>query len=747
MIHLPNPLTKSAHSSSHLFFAIILSEQYASAALWGVVDGQLAIIQRSEDHAWQEDESCINAIDQSLQELGKESENVSQTLFALPSDWVDADGIVALKKPLFQKMTKELSLEPIGFVVTTEAMTQYLTQSSPQLNIFVVEVGVSYVTVALVKAGQITQTIKVGRSGESVSDLREALAHLKDKSLPAKIELYSPSLSQEELNEVQQQLIGFEWKESYPFLHPPVIEVFDALSFADVVIKTGGAALVTTKGLLSADAKPPLVSDAPMKQTGNTPPLGDEPSNVTTVTADEMGFATSSLKGPVPHQETGETKEEKAVPQPELAIETPAHSASPVQVKKMPVVDEEPPTHHAPAKHSGKGVKAFFQAHLVYILAGVIGGVVLLSIFTIVAAQTMLQSKVLLTLKDQNITKDIVLTLDPQVVQSDPDRLLLKATVVNQTVEGEKTANTTGNKIIGDKAKGTVTLYNYTSSQKTFVAGTKVTSGKFIFLLDSDATVASASSSLDSSNNMLTKPGSQDAAATASAIGEDANIAAGTSLTIESFAKETYSAITKTAFSGGSSREIQAVSIQDRDQVLAALKKELVDKAVQDAKTASSNGQYEVPTNRVKVITSTYSAEVGKETSSLTLNLTLQVEMLQYSSADLQPLAKELLTKELPANYQLSDAPPQILSAPISAATTSAQVKLETNISTMAEPQISFDDLKQQIAGKSDQAAERILEENPAISSAVIEFSPKILGMLFHTLPSQLSRIVIARQE
>ena len=86
MIHLPNPLAKNA-SSSQLFFAIILSEQYASSALWGVVDGQLQILQRSEDHAWQEEETCINAVDQSLQELGKDSENVSQTLFALPSDW------------------------------------------------------------------------------------------------------------------------------------------------------------------------------------------------------------------------------------------------------------------------------------------------------------------------------------------------------------------------------------------------------------------------------------------------------------------------------------------------------------------------------------------------------------------------------------------------------------------------------------------------------------------------------------
>lgn len=751
MIHLPNPLAKSPSETSQLFFVIILAEQYASSALWGVVNGELQVIKHSDDHAWQDEETCINAVDQSLQQLGKESENVSQTLFALPSDWVDASGIVSEKKQLFQKMTKDLSLEPIGFVVSTEAITQYLTKTSPQLNIFMLEVGISALTIALVKAGQITQTIKVGRSGESVSDLREALAHLKEQSLPAKIELYSPSLSQEELNEVQQQLIGFNWKEAYPFLHPPVIEVFEAAPFVEVVVKTGGIALVIAKGLLPPGSDKLLGNE---KTTAFTDTATEETnkSNLAPVSAAEMGFATSSLAAPatlVEATQANSSKTEILPAEPERAVEPSPFPSKPVKEKEKDLEKEikESNDNLMIPSQPRASLRTFLKAHLVYILVGIGAGILVLALFFFIAAQSLVRAKVLLTLQNKNIAKDIKLTLDPQIAASDPDRLLLKASVINQTEQGEKTAPTTGTKIIGDKATGPVTIFNYTSSQKTFPAGTKLTSGSLTFTTNDAVTVASASSSLDSSNNMITKPGSQDGVATATVIGEDSNIAANNNLIIESYTKETYLAVSKSAFSGGSSREIQAVSTQDRDQLLASLKKELLDKATQDAKAVTTNGQYQVPTNKVKVLDATYNADVGKEANSLALKLNLQVEFLTYKSSDLQPLAQQLLSKELPTGYQLSASPPQILSVPATTASTSAQVALETNFSTTAEPEVNLDDFKQQIAGKTQEDALKLLQANAAVSAVQIELSPKLLSIVFHTLPKQVAKIEVIKKE
>lgn len=761
MIHLPNPLAKNPVVKSQLFLVVVLSEQYAAAALCGVVDGSLQIKQHSEDHHWQDEESCLGAVDQSLQDLGKEAENIGQTLFALPSDWVDAAGIVIQRKHLFQRMTKEMSLEPIGFVVSTEAMTQYLTQTSPQLNIMVIEVGVPALTVALVKTGQIAQTIKVGRSGDAVSDLREALAHSTQTNLPAKMELYSPVLSQEELGEVQQQLMSCVWQENYPFLHPPVIEVFEEQTFLEVVIKTGGMALAKSKGWIVNENK----MDESLKTSFVEVKVAERKENEeeklidtampevatpvvvveakTETTTPEVETQTES-KIEAPNVEvTSDFQTPKSEAVPELAVEpkvtflgrstTPKESNQQINAA-LPIKPEVKERH-----------KNFLQKHLIFIILGVLAGLAILVLLFFVIGQRMLQAKVGLTLKTQTISKDLLLTLSPQIEVSDPSKLLLKAVVVTQDEQGNKTADTTGNKIIGDKAKGTVAIYNYTSNQKTFSSGTKLTSGKFTYILDSDTSVASSSSSLDSSNNLVTKPGTGTATATATVIGEDSNLAAGSEMTIENSDKSTYMAMSASAFSGGTSREIQAVSQNDRDQLLNALKKDLVAKATQDIATAATKGQYQVPTNRVKVIKSTYSANVGDETNSLDLQLSLQVEFLQYQTADLQPLAQQVLAQQVPAGYELVDGPPQVMSVPATTSTSSAQITLQTNLSAVTQPQLNLNDLKSAIAGQSEKTAVQTISAHEGVLAVQVQYVPQLVGSILHKLPADVAKIEITK--
>src|SRR5258708_4837984 len=167
-----------APANDLLFFAVHISEKYVEAALWQVSDKQVHILGQSGQQVWSNEENCVAAVDRSIQELGKDAERVKKTLFALRSDWVDTKGILPTKKMLFQKITNELSLEAIGFVVTTEALVQYLTQtSSPQLSMFLIEFAEHYLFVSLVQHGQIVKTERVGRSGQSVSDITEAFAH------------------------------------------------------------------------------------------------------------------------------------------------------------------------------------------------------------------------------------------------------------------------------------------------------------------------------------------------------------------------------------------------------------------------------------------------------------------------------------------------------------------------------------------------------------------------------------------
>src|SRR5579859_6761856 len=511
-MNLPGFFSASAEQSAQsLFFAILITDGQAEAALWQVSDGQIEIMARSARHPYKDDQDCIAAVDQSLQELGKESEHVKETLFALNNDWVDTNGIVAEKKSLFQKMTKELSLEPIGFVIIPEAITQYLSETSPQLSIFLIEVSQQNLDVHLIRNGQITNTFRVGRSGEGVSDLTEAFAHFTEKVFPSKIILFSVMLSVEAVIEVQQQLIGYDWVGSYPFLHGPVIETLDSKPAMDVVVETGGKAIAAARGLQKTETQ---IEEAEQKEKeeekSESIPISMENANVEPLSADEIGF-TSPLAAVAEETEEFEPEEIPEPPRekPKQPMKEPEQQAHYVAERSYVPMNEDHPT---PPNHGR------------FIFFGVIGGLLVLAGLTFFAGKNVLRAMVTLQLNNQTVSKDFNLTLDPAAAQSDPNKLIIHADVMNKDEEGDKPADTTGTKIIGDKAKGTVTIFNYTSNLKNFATGTKLSSGNLIYLLDQATVVASASSSVDSNNSLVIKPGSADVTVTAAAIGQDSNI-------------------------------------------------------------------------------------------------------------------------------------------------------------------------------------------------------------------------------
>jgi hypothetical protein len=720
-MQLPNLFAAQQIPHVQLFFVVLLTETHAQGALWKIEEGRIDVLTQSTQHQWQDEETCVNAIDHALQELGKESENVKQTLFALQSNWVSAEGIVPARKPLFQKITKELSLEAIGFVVVTEALLQHFTETvSPQVNLFLIDVRVQEIEVSLVKQGQLVDSCKVGRSGESVSDVNEAFAHFKEKSFPAKFILFSPILTEEELQEVRQQLFSEDWPKRYPFLHPPLIDVFPSDELLAMIVRTGGKAVAESRGLVAKMTAEPEVAteevpveptvdpvEEPIEEPLEKEKEKEEESNLTAVDLETEPTLASSFGVPIAIKDV-----EKDVPADIAELK----NNLPKKTRSMPKISFSAFTRFLPFKISSKNVVPF-------VLVGVLCGVGMLWLIAMVAANSALQTLVTLQVTTKVVNKDVKLTLDSKVAASDPEKLILKANIVNKEVTGEKSAETTGTKVIGDKAKGKVTMFNRTTSPKSFPAGTTLTSGKAKLLLDEAITVEAASTG----QNFETKPGTADVAVTAAQIGEDSNLGKDIDLVVETFSKDTYVARTATEITGGASREIQAVSQEDRTKLQAALTKELLEQATQTYKQESKQGQYFIPTNRVKVAKSEFNGEVGKELNSLSLTLTVQVEALSYQIADLQPLALKVLTSEVPAGYHLSNKDPQILSAPVSNATTAAQVMLQASLTSEAKPDVNVDDLRKEIAGKNAQEAQELLKQKSEIKQAELTQTPFFL--------------------
>jgi hypothetical protein len=707
-------------SQQHLFFMVYFAEQTVQAVLWEVNEGQISVVAISQPHAWTVDADLIDATDHALQELGKESEDVKQTLFALEPTWVNQQGILADKKTFFQNLTKELALEAVGFVVIPEAIIQHqLYQKGTALHCFVVEILKERVSVSLAKEGKLGQQEMVGRSENVVDDIKEGFARFQDSPLPPIVLLYSSVLTTEELEECRQRLLELDLMSQFRFLQQPSFTVLPNETVVDVIVQTGGRAVAEARGFV------------PQVHAGELPPeVAESLAVADNFTKAEPMVQTHSPTVPaIVPQLVNEDEDVDAELGAEKSFSPPMSNSSP------------------PISHTAHGTLLFGKLHLphhpgLFGIFGIILGVAVLSAVFFFSSTTMMTAQVNIELKTNRLTKELSLRLDPQAVVSDPTVGILKAEVLKQSASGEKNADTTGKKIIGDKAKGKATLFNRTSNSKAFPAGTVLADGSLKFLLDSAVTVASASTG----KNFETNPGTTEVPITAAAIGVESNIGGDKELTIDSFAKDTYIARTTTALSGGTSREIKAVSSKDQEQLTAALKKSLQEEAVKKLQEQVGSGKYVFPTNKIKVLTASFSAEVGKETNTFGLKMSVEAEGLAYSSSELQNLANQVLTAEVPSGQTLSSDELEVLTQPVTSATASSQVSIVAQVAGTAKPQFDAESIKQAIAGKSAAEALSELQGKQEIAKVEIIRQPAFFTRFSSRLPGDPSKIKIVVQ-
>ncbi len=723
------------------FISIILTEKSVQSALIKITPQGIEVVRKSGEFDYQDDAACVVKTDECLQELGKESENVNDVIFGLEPSWVTGSELVDRKKPLLKKITDELSLSATGFVVITEAIVQALLETHAQASGILVNATLDTIGVSFIRQGKIVQTEHVGRSGDVIADVTEGLARIKEKDaqaqpFPAKFFLFSLDLVEEEVIAAEQSLIEHNWQGGKWMLQQPVVEMLPAKGLVEAVAKQGGKAVALAQGLL-----PPVKAES--EDFGfdevnfqSQPPQYD---NLQPVNLNQESSA-KSFGIPVKNDDV-----ERAVPDGFAATPPPTDATS-----KAPDMNHQAvPLKMASALKLPKfgplpSFKSLFKmaqageskmAHHPFIAAGFLLGLLTLLGVGYFYLKSTAKAIVTIELKSVSVAKEALVTLDPRASSVDTAQLILPAELVTKTAEGEETTPTTGIKLVGEKAKGKVTLFNKTTSSKTFSAGSALSSGKYQFTLDSEVTIASASVTTNGGGETKTY-GKAETTVTAGAIGSESNLAKDTELKIASFDPGTYSASALEAFSGGSSREVRVVAEVDRQTVLTQLKKKLVEQAEAGFKQDSGNGTYTVPTGSLEVTQATYDAKVGEETEQLTLKVTAAVQGVKYKSEDLAPLAQAILGSQIPSGYALANREPEILSSPTEAASRSAQVKLQLNLSSVAQPVIAADVWQKEIAHLSLATAEQKLKAKPEVTAVTLQILPKIAQTILRALPA-----------
>ena len=755
------------------FLALILRNEKAEAIILEQ-DGRDLVALSFYEHYFEDSlenantEEFLNALDKAI--TGAEDAlppniETKKTIFGLKTSWVQDNKIKPEYLEKLKKAARELSLTPVGFITLNEAIVSLLQKDEgAPITAILAEVGKKYVSVSWVKAGKILET-KSSEIHQSASfTVDTLLKHLESPEiLPSRLLIYDSN------EEISQEFIGHQWSKSLSFLHLPQIENLAPYFDANAMLLAASVqmGLRVTKGLTkqTAHEEIPLIEETEFAKEPfskdfektelpkeevvtetleQTSPKEEEIDTVEAgAPAEFFGFLENAdiAKTEKPKQE--ETKKEFTLEKKEEEIEIIPDKISyfeeerqEIPSKTMQIVPKIISVFNKifnlgkkiPIRKPGGSLLNLKGPKLLIVPAII----VVLLVFTFIFFTLSAKATVTLNVKPDVSEKNQSVTFS--TTKSDIKNNIVAVELVSVSEDGSDTVAATGVKSIGDKAKGTVTVFNNSNDSVTLSSGTKTTSSNgLVFTFDSGVTVASASGDPFSG----TKPSTATVKVTASTFGTEYNLPSGTKFSIGT--DPAIAAKNDNAFSGGTKKDITVVSKDDIAKLLVSLPKKLEDKAKNDisGKLSSDKGVLSGFVDET-VDKKDFDKNAGDEAKQVTLTGTVTYQGISYNKNDLLDLTNSLFSSDKITinkdnlNINVKDVKVK----------TKGEIEANLNIQAILMPKIDNDTLTKEIAGKSLEKVKSKLQELPQVSSVNISISPS-LPFLPKNLPGNSKKIKI----
>ena len=532
-------------------------------------------------------------------------------------------------------------------------------------------------TISLFKVGALVGQSTTSTDVDAAAATEKILRSFTDvEILPSRMLLYGGN--HEALAEVQATLLRHPWQTRANFLHFPKIEILPTDFAVSAVCVAGATELAqAVGGEVEEVGEEPQVHE---EITASGERVDEKEPNVVEVPPEELGFKSEDVLA---------QKAKKKFSIPKIAI------------PKIPRLTLP----HLPSSRKGVGIA------LASIVALVFGA--------IVARWAIPHATVTVLTLPQKVQAEGVITIEPTATVASSEERIIPAHTLEKSVSGESAIAATGKKKIGDPAKGTVTIFNKSTSSRSLKKGSVLVANALQFTLDEDISVASASENLVSGTVTF---GKTNAAISAADIGSQSNLPAGTEFTFKDIATSIAIARSEKAFAGGTSRDVTVVSRADYD----ALTRELTDQLVKKAKEELLGGVN--PTEKLidqtietKVTSRDFSQEIDQEASQLQGSLTITVTGVSYNQEDIKTLLKESVAAKIPQGYALDE---KTLSSTVSDVIVARDgtITVQAALSGNAVPGVDVSAVQQTIAGKTLQEAQEILRSMQGIAGAEFIF-------------------------
>lgn len=700
------------------FWSIIVEPGWVQAGIWRISGETAQVIHGSTPYPWELEEELVNAADTALAGaiagFPEGIEEPSKTVFGVISPWVSEGQIKDEQLEKIKRICSDLSLTPIGFVVIPEAISHLLkSEEKTPLNAILVGVYRDILEVSVYKLGNLLGTSQVTRSLSIIDDVTEGISRFaKGDASPSRIILYGGKDG--ELEDTKHSLNNVSWGSvsTIQFLHDPKIELFGSQKKVDAVSLAGASEVSGVSVLLGQ-------GDVPQEE--NSEEEIEELENITEVKPEDVGFVVDG----------------------DVEPEAFAHDPSPFSRNFGTSTHEESSYEEIESNETKNFTEVFNKFHMpalkmpkLSVGQPMIIGLVLFVILLIGALAAwwyIPKAVVTIYISPKQLNEHVEVTVDPSTTSSNEESKILAGETIETSVKGEKTAQTTGTKTVGEKATGTVTLYRV-GSALSLKAGTFLRGPNSLrFLLDEDVDVESGTAS---------SPSEVSAKVIAETIGAEYNLAKDSSFTVGNYTASDIEAINVEDFSGGSSREISAVSESDQKNLEKELTTELQEQAKEELNTTLSETDIFISDSLATTSSSKeFSAKVGDEAKSIGLKMTIDGSAVTVKKSELFALAQKSVAEKVPDGFVLRED--QINTEFTFTKKEGKSYKFDVTVSANLLPEIETTEIAQKIRGKNLMIAQEYLtKEVSGFSRAEIVLKPRLPGKL-GTLPQVTKNIEV----
>ena len=743
-------------ASEEYCLGLVISDKKVKSAIWSL-SGTSDSFTPGNTEGWSNEsaEELIVASDASIASAVTklpylEGKQPTKVILGLPEHWIEKNSVNPRKSLILQKVCQKLLLKSLGFVVTPEAIAHYLQIEEGGLpSIILINLNETEVVVSLITKGKFLGSKLVGRSDNLSLDLEEGLLRFDYQGvLPNRILLLADGDLTTDMGELKQNLVAYPWvgpenEKKLNFLQLPKVDIATEDFEIKAVVIAGKDELglgstrekLAPEKIKTEEVIPEVMKEAPVQSEEKTVPFAPMDEIFSEEATEDFGFIKDKdiLLDQVSIAEEVPLIGEKKAP----AIETEVVSSSPLikpVIKEKKFVVKKIIALIFSKLKLVKNIKLFsgvtrpqprfvFNKALLLFIIGVFiaGGLGLFSFYRLAKAE------VKIFVQPQKVEKEFGFTVSAKTSAVDTEKMTLPAREITVDVSGTKTVDVNGKKTIGDHAKGEVSVYNVGNNVITLAKGIVVKGpGVLKFTFDTETKIASASVDRASSPPQI-KPGEGKVSMTAVEIGAQYNVVANSEFVPEKGATSNLIIKNLNAFSGGSSREIQAVVKEDRDNLQAALLSELQKKASEEIKTKLSPKDYLLPDSlTLKSKGDQFNHEVGDEAATLTLEEKATFAVSYLQEADFKIIADKNISELIPEGYQKEPTKEE------SNFTLQDKVKgaYIAKVSGEFIPVLGIERIPKQLAAKSITKGEKFLNNFKQVTGINVTIRPKIFSFL-----------------